>query len=227
MHALHSSPPCPASGSSQVGDAAISPDTDVSTAIAAACTRLQRPFAADAVAALEGNWYSTAGELAALPDETARSLGVPLRLKAAVAEMLESTNGSSSGSSAVAGGLLGSAAAHAERLVSGWFSSSSSSNGAAAAAADGGSEPQPAGVQQATADAAQRQQDEEEELRLEAAVAAALDGGGAAAAAAAWDQAHLPIEERICAPVRRGRGDPITTTQRKRGEPYALTVSVH
>lgn len=55
----------------------------------AACERLGRPFAEeDLVQTLKNNWYGTAGELAAMPDETARSLGVPLRLRSVVAEMM-------------------------------------------------------------------------------------------------------------------------------------------
>lgn len=79
-----------ASGSTSPSAAAVTPDTKVAAAISAACEQLGKPFPAAAVQALESNWYSTAAELAALPEETARSLGVPLRLKTAVADMLSS-----------------------------------------------------------------------------------------------------------------------------------------
>ena len=76
-------PPCsPAAG------LAVDDDTDVATALRAACEALGRPFSPDLVATLEANWFTTAGDLAAMTDADARSLGLPLRLKSALAGLL-------------------------------------------------------------------------------------------------------------------------------------------
>lgn len=202
--AFQASAQSPAAGAPQ-----LTPDADVEAAIRAACQQLGKPFAEDAVAVLHANWYSTAGDLAALPDEAARSLGVPLRLKQAVAELL------AAGSTDVeAAGMQGGG-------------SDAAATAAAAAAALGDTARQlPAGVERlldgtlpgsgSGGDAAGQS--------LSAAVAA-LNASGAAAME--WDQSHLPIEERRCPPMQRfgnRLSDAPAASKRGKAERYALSV---
>lgn len=157
--------------------------------------------------ALVDNWYTTAGELAALPDETARSLGLPLRLKAVVGELLAqpdvAAEGSSLGSVQAGGGSSAAVALSTPR------SSSASSRG----------------------DEAEVQlSDSEADGRLAEALEAMRGSGGEAdaAAAAAWDQAHMPVEQRRCPPIRRAgfsREDLPKIVKRSRPRKYALSVS--
>jgi len=205
----------------------------VGAAIRAACQQLGRPFATQVASALHDNWYTTAGELAALPDETARSLGIPLRLKAVVVELLAAgsssggSGGSSSGSSAVqqpevqqgqlqeqrgglADGLLGSAAQQVEhgaqvehRPMTGSGSSSTSSE--QLEANEQASRAGSSGGSSASGDS-------DGAAIFAAAMAAAAEeaassqGGRLTAGAGvevAADQFHLPIEQRMCPPLGR------------------------
>lgn len=185
----------------------LTPDTDVAAAVHAACERLGKPVPEAAVQALVDNWYTTAGELAALPDETARSLGLPLRLKAVVGELLAqpdvAAEASSLGSVQAGGGSSAAVALSTPR------SSSASSSG----------------------DEAEVQlSDSEADGRLAEALEAMRGSGGEAdaAAAAAWDQAHLPVEQRRCPPIRRAgfsRADLPKIVKRSRPRKYALSVS--
>lgn len=160
--------------------------------------------------ALVDNWYTTAGELAALPDETARSLGLPLRLKALVGELLtppEAATAAAAESSSLGSATAGGSSA-AEALAAARGSSASSSE-------DEADEPLA---------------DSEADGLAEALEAMRGSGGEAdAAAAAAWDQAHLPIEERRCPPIRRAgfsRADvPKVVKRTTSRSKYALSVS--
>lgn len=186
--------------------APLAPSTEVGAAIRAACDRLGRPFPEAAVAALQDNWYNTAAELTALPDDTARSLGVPLRLKAEVAQLLAAAaapaaDGGSSGGSSASDGLVAGVPlpAQAEQLLDDLLDGSSDGSESDADSSSSSVE------------------------------AAAAQTAAAAAEAAAWDQAHLPIEERRCPPLRRFGNrakDAPTLTSRAGGRTvrYALSA---
>lgn len=168
--------------------------------------------------ALVDNWFTTAAELAALSDETARSLGLPLRLKAVVGEML-------AGSVAAAAAADGPAAA--ARAAS--IDAATQLRQQAEAQLDGSSAAQSL---DAALDSSSEGDASEDEGRsgLAEAVAAMRGSGGAgdAAAAAAWDQADLPIEQRRCPPIRRAGfsyTDLPKVTKRTRPQKYALSVS--
>ena len=174
----------------------VTSDTDVGEAIRAACAELRKPFPEAAVAALQAEWFNTAGELAALPDDTARSLGVPLRLKHAVADML--------------GGACSAAAAEAAPLL------------ALPGSGNGGDAVQPQTEQQrAAADAAA---EAVVASSLAEVVTATVEGSGREAVA--WDQSHLPIEQRQM-PRYRGNSSNLVPKVSKRttSTKYALSVS--
>ncbi|KAI7842588.1 hypothetical protein COHA_003692 [Chlorella ohadii] len=182
----------------------LTPDTGVAAAVHAACERLGKPVPDAAVQALLDNWYTTAGELAALPDETARSLGLPLRLKAVVGELLSQPEAAAESSGLQAGG--GSSAEEALAAARG---SSDASSGD---------------------EAEEVLSDSETDSELVEELAAMRGSGGEAdaAAAAAWDQADLPIEERRCPAFRRAgfkSADLPRVTKRPVARKYALSES--
>ncbi len=170
----------------------------------AACERLGKPVPDAAVQALIDNWYTTAGELAALPDETARSLGLPLRLKAVVGELLLQPEAAVESS-----GLQASGGSSTEEALAAARGSSDASSGD---------------------EAEEVLSDSETDSELVEELAAMRGSGGEAdaAAAAAWDQAHLPIEERRCPAFRRAgfkSADLPRVTKRPVARKYALSVS--
>ncbi|PRW56953.1 saccharopine dehydrogenase isoform B [Chlorella sorokiniana] len=183
----------------------LTPDTDVAAAVHAACERLGKPVPEAAVQALLDNWYTTAGELAALPDETARSLGLPLRLKAVVGELLSQQEAAAESSSQ---GAVQTDSSAAEAPDAARSSSASSSGDEADEAVS----------------------DSDADSGLAEALEAMRGSGGEAdaAAAAAWDQADLPIEQRRCPPIRRAgfsRADAPKVVKRTTPRKYALSES--
>ena len=207
--------------------------------MAAACARLGRPYAAEAAAALQNNWYATAGEFVALSDETTRSLGVPLRLKATVAELLAAGDDGGTQqqqqqqqpSSGLAGSLFGSAVQlpNAAARLLGWMGGSSSAPpGAAPAAEPGAVRGAAAAAQQADESlGSESDSDGADADELAAAVAGSVQRFAAAAGEDA-DQLALPIEERRC-PLQRRAGNAdcyaVRVSKRSRAERYALSVS--
>lgn len=192
---------------SSASSAAVAPSTEVGAAIRAACDRLNKPFPEAAVAALQDNWYNTAAELTALPDETARSLGVPLRLKAEVAQLLAAT-AAPAAEAANAGSRSGSSASASDGLAAGL--------------------PLPAQTEQLLDELLDGSDSSESDADSSSSVeAAAAEAAAAAAQAAAWDQAHLPLEHRRCPPPRRfgnsAKAAP-KLTSRGQAQRYALSA---
>lgn len=229
----------PPASSVDTGAAVVVHDTNVAVAIRTACKKLRKPYPEEAVAALLDNWYSTAGELAALPDDTARSLGVPLRLKSAVAEMLDAGEGPDGSAAAAAApwaggqqavtapqGLLASARqlpAQAERLINDLFGGDGSSTSSNAEGVAGGQQmavaEAPAAASSSSSSSPMQQGEEAASSSLAAAVASLP-------ASWDWEQAHLLIEQRTCPPISRfghSYADTPKVTKRQRSERYALS----
>ncbi|KAL4451998.1 hypothetical protein ABPG75_007660 [Micractinium tetrahymenae] len=223
-----------APASATAAGTALRPDTPIADAVRLTCEQLGRPFASEAVEALLDNWYSTAGELAALPDETARSLGIPLRLRSAVAEALQGSEaaGPTAGvgytslapGAAAGSDVLQDAATQHEQQRSRSSSPGGRLAGSAAASADqqqqGQQEPGGAGESSLPAAAA----------AVPTSSSSSSSRGSLAAAAqqvtAAVDPFFLPIEQRRCPPQRRFGNSAVQAprvVQRSKASRYALS----
>lgn len=211
------------------GNSIVHADMPVGDAVRLTCEQLGRPFANEVVQALLDNWYSTAGELAALPDETARLLGIPLRLRTAVAQALQASE--AAGPDAVVDGALqgpgaATATAGADAARDAAMQGSRSSGSLADSAIAGrptqqqgsrGETSFPAGTNVASSSPSSSRGSNG---RL--AIAAQQE------AAAAIDPSSLPIEQRRC-PLQRRFGNSATqaprVVRRSRASRYALSVS--
>ncbi len=217
------------------GGRSLQADTPVVDAVRLTCEQLGRPYASEVAEALLDNWYTTAGELAALPDETARSLGIPLRLRAAVAAALQASEAASIAGTLQAQGAAATtpggeaqweaAVQHAQQR------SRSSSRGGhpfAEAAAARTSQQQ----QQEGSVGESLQPADDRPASNASSVSKASIGSLATAAqrttAAAVDPFSLPIEQRRC-PLQRRFGNSIVqaprVVPRSRAARYALSVS--
>ncbi|KAL4424494.1 hypothetical protein ABPG77_006803 [Micractinium sp. CCAP 211/92] len=207
-------------------------DTPIVDAVRLTCEQLGRPYASEVAEALLDNWYTTAGELAALPDETARSLGIPLRLRAAVAAALQASEAASIAGTLQAEGAAATtpggeaqreaAVQHAQQR-----SRSSSPGGHPAEAAAARTSQQ---QQQEGSVGESLQPADDRPASNATSVGEASSGSLATAAqrttATAVDPFSLPIEQRRC-PLQRRFGNSIVqaprVVPRSRAARYALS----
>jgi hypothetical protein len=205
------------SASCPLGSSAPSlPGTDIASAIRVVCQHLGRPIPEEVVQALQNEWYSTAGDLVALSDETARSLGVPLRLKSAITELLSSSSTAAPAPTSAAQPLEAAAAAAA----------AAASQLLGSTDAHRGHEDPPAAVSEQTVGAKDSQLGDNG-----SSLAAALgpsSGSAAGKGRQETDWSVLPIEERRAPKKSRfdhKMADLPRLSQRRRNERYALSVS--
>ncbi|KAI3437936.1 hypothetical protein D9Q98_000380 [Chlorella vulgaris] len=194
----------------------ISTSTDIASAIRVVCQHLGRPIPEEVVQALQNEWYSTAGDLVALSDETARSLGVPLRLKSAITELLSSSSTAAPAPTSAAQPLEAAAAAAA----------AAASQLLGSTDAHRGHEDSPAAVSEQTVGGRESQLGDNG-----SSLAAALgpsSGSAAGKGRQETDWSVLPIEERRAPKKSRfdhKMADLPRLSQRRRNERYALSAA--
>ena len=212
----------------------LSPSDDVEVAVHAVLKELNRqpgPAEAALVGRLRDEWYDTAASLADLDDAMAAKLGVPLRLRSKLTQMLQHGSGGAEGAAAAPAAAAGALRQPGPKLAGGLSLPSQALDLVSGLFNLRGRNGNVLSTESATASASSSWDMEVEEqaarFQQESTSSSSSSGGGGST----WDYVEqelaLPIEQRRCPPLGRfgHRCEELPqVTRRVRAEAYALKV---